>query len=215
MALAGGDVTDFNVGMLVETRSIQRRTVALLTLLTASSFACQRAAPAPEAIPPTPQVPPSPPPPRPVVADVSGPTASVGESATAARWMSALRQKGTGAITTLARVPFDFRDTRTTLSRGCGSHVASDPRGVAVVAACLAKDKELRATLLANPEPRLFAISKETLPDWAKPWANDLAPGQRPMSTFIHVDKTAFEMILLVTDDGVHGVWQNVTYEPK
>ena len=35
------------------------------------------------------------------------------------------------------------------------------------------------------------------------------------MSTFIHSEKITFEMILLVTDDGVHGVWQNVTVEPK
>jgi hypothetical protein len=213
MALAGDGATDFNGAMLVETRPIQRRTVALLTLLVACSVACQRATPAPT---PTPR------PPGPLLhlhrrpnPDVPGPTASAAETATATRWLAALRQKGTGAITTLARAPFDFRDTRTTLPKGCGSHVASDPRGVAVVAACIAKDKDLHATLLAYPEPRLFATSKETLPEWAKPWAGALAPGIRPMSTFIHGDKAAFDMILLVTDDGVHGVWQNVTYEPK
>jgi hypothetical protein len=216
MALAREDATDFNGAMIVETRPIQRRTVALLTLLAACSVACQRATPSPAAAMPAPQVPAAaPPPPRPAVADVPGPTASPGESAMAARWIAALRQKGTGAITTLARPPFDFRDTRTTLPKGCGSHVAADPRGIAVVAACLAKDKDLHATLLAYPEPRLFAISKETLPEWAKAWAGALAPGVRPMSTFIHGDKAAFDMILLVTDTGVHGVWQNVTYEPK
>ncbi|HSZ82424.1 MAG TPA: pyridoxal-phosphate dependent enzyme [Polyangia bacterium] len=197
-------------GTIVEATS--GNTGASLALLAA--LACQRAAPPPAAPPPVAPTP-APPPSRPAAPDVPGPTASPGESATAARWIAALRQKGTAAITTLARAPFDFRDTRTTLSRGCGSHVASDPRGVAVVAGCLAKDKDLRATLLANPEPRLFAISKETLPGWAKPWAGGLPPGLRPMSTFIHGDKAAFEMILLVTEDGVHGVWQNVTYEPK
>ncbi len=215
MALAGDDATDFNVAMIVEPRPIQRRTVALLTLLAACSVACVRASPAPAATAPTPPVAAPPPPPRPAAVDVPGPTASAGESATAARWIAALRQKGTGAITTLARAPFDFRDTRTTLPKGCGSHVASDPRGIAVVAACLAKDKDLHATLLAYPEPRLFAISRETLPEWAKAWAGALAPGIQPMSTFIHGDKAAFDMILLVTDDSVHGVWQNVTYEPK
>jgi hypothetical protein len=213
MTLAGDDATDFNVVMIVDSRAIRRlQTVAMLSLLAAGAAACQRAAP------------PAPPPPAPgplfhlhrkADPDVPGPTASAGETATAARWIAALRQKGTAAITTLARAPFDFRDTRTTLPKGCGSHVATDPRGVDVVAACLAKDKDLRATLLAYPEPRLFAISKETLPEWAKPWAGDLKPGLRPMSTFIHGDKAAFEMILLVTDDGVHGVWQNVTFEPK
>jgi hypothetical protein len=215
MALAGDDATDFNVAMIVETCSLQRQTVAMLTLIAACSFSCQRATPAPAAATPTPPVAAPPPPPRPAAVDVPGPTASAGESATAARWIEALRQKGTAAITTLARAPFDLRDTRTTLPKGCGSHVASDPRGVAVVAACFAKDKDLHATLLAYPEPRLFAISKETLPEWARPWADALAPGVRPMSTFIHGDKAAFDMILLVTDDGVHGVWQNVTYEPK
>jgi hypothetical protein len=210
MALAGDGATDFNAVMSSRARPIPRRGFALLA---ACALACQRAAPAPEAT--VPKVTTPAPSPRPAAHDVPGPTASPGESATAARWMEALRQKGTAAITTLARAPFDLRDTRTTLPRGCGSHVASDPRGVAVVAGCLAKDKDLRATLLANPEPRLFAISRETLPGWAKPWAGGLPPGLRPMSTFIHGDKAAFEMILLVTEDGVHGVWQNVTYEPK
>ena len=214
MALADGGATDFNGAMSAETGPVQRRRLALLALLAAPSFACQRATPAPAA-PPREAPAPAPAAPRPTPADVPGPTASAGESATAARWIAALRQKGTSAITTLARAPFDFRDTRTTLPKGCGSHVATDPRGVAVVAACIAKDKDLHATLLANPEPRLFAASKETLPEWAKPWAGALAPGVRPMSTFIHGDKAAFDMILLVTDDGVRGVWQNVTYEPK
>ncbi|HEX4406771.1 MAG TPA: hypothetical protein VH560_18155 [Polyangia bacterium] len=213
MTLAGDDATDFNATMVVDTRPIQSRTVATVALLAACTLACQRATPAPAAA--TPPVAAPPPAARPAPVDVPGPAASAGETATAARWIQALRQKGTAAITTLARAPFDFHDTRTTLPKGCGSHVASDPRGIAVVAACLAKDKDLHATLLAYPEPRLFAISKETLPEWAKPWAAELTPGLRPMSTFIHGDKAAFDMILLVTDDGVHGVWQNVTFEPK
>jgi hypothetical protein len=215
MALAGDGATDLNADMSSSARPVRRRGFSWLALLAASSVACQPGAKAPEAPAPTPQVPAPAPTPRPVAHDVPGPTASTGESATATRWMTALRQKGTAAITTLARAPFDFRDTRATLPRGCGSHVASDPRGIAVVAGCIAKDRDLHATLLTNPEPRLFAVSKETLPEWAKAWAGDVKPGLRPMSTFIHGDKAAFEMILLVTDDGVHGVWQNVTYEPK
>lgn len=133
----------------------------------------------------------------------------------AARWLASWRAGKPDALIKLARTPFDFRDTRPKPPKGCKSRSASEQKGVKEVATCLAKDKLLHEDLLANPEPRIVAVSKGTLPGWAEPWAPQLGPAVRPMSVFIHANTSAFEIILLVTADGVRGVWQNVTIEPK
>ena len=84
----------------------------------------------------------------------------------------------------------------------------------ASVTSCLAKDETFHADLSATPEPRFAAIDVGSLPPWAKAWAKTIRAGLRPVSTFAHGEAEARELVLLVGDDGVHGLWQNVTVEP-
>ena len=198
--------------MTLDAPATRRRNLAVLVALAALSLACQRDLP-PAPAPVVPAAAPTPP--KPAVVAAPGPSASAGESDTAARWIASLRKRDVAALTKLAGTPFDFRDTRPSPPKGCQSRAATDRRGVAAVVKCLARDKLLHADLLANPAAKLFASAKETLPAWAEPWADTLRPGLRPMSIFIHFETSAFEIILLVSDENVRGVWQNVILEPK
>jgi hypothetical protein len=149
-------------------------------------------------------------------AEVTDPVASPGELKAATTWIDALRGRSAEALAKLVIVPFDYRDTRRDArKRKCASRVSSNAAATMAIAACLATDEQLHANLLAMPELRLFAIAKDALPPWAAPWAKAIRPGLQPMSTFVHGDGSADEIVLLVGEDGVHGLWQNVTFEPK
>ena len=113
-------------------------------------------------------------------------------------------------------LPFDFRDASAgTRNKKCGSNAAKTRAAASRIATCLATDARFHAELSATPEPRLVALDAGSLPPWATPWAKTLRPGLRPLSTFVHGEADARELVLLVGDDGVHGVWQNLTIEPK
>ena len=130
--------------------------------------------------------------------------------------MDRLRERDAGSVAMQIVPPFDFRDTRRDAAKKkCGSRVATNAKGTAAIAGCLSKDADLHADLAMTPEPRLFAVDKGALPPWAQPWAKDLRPGLRAVSTFVHGETGAYELVLLVGDDGVRGLWQNVTVEPK
>jgi hypothetical protein len=130
-------------------------------------------------------------------------------------WIESLRNVDAGRVAAQARYPFDFRDTRAAGQKGrCESGVLGDARAMTGVSSCLVADRLLKEDLAANPAPRIVAMSKETLPPWASAWASSVAPGWRLMSAFIHGNTSAFELIVLVGDDGVHGFWQNVSIDP-
>jgi hypothetical protein len=175
----------------------------------AAPLGCKRAEPPAPAPPPAPAAPkPAVPPPAPAV-PAEAPSADV---KAAAAWIDALRERDPGAVLAKTQVPFDFRDG--SRKKRCGARAATTRAAAASVTSCLAKDETFHADLSAMPEPRFVAIDASTLPPWAKAWAKTLAPGLRPISTFIHGDKEARELVLLVGDDGVHGLWQNISVEP-
>jgi hypothetical protein len=189
--------------------------LSFVMALAASAVSCRSGEPTPAAPVPAPAPPVPAPPARPAAVDVPGPVANAGESNMAAQWMANLRAGNATALVKLAGTPFDFRDTRTKPPRGCKSGVAADRKAVAAVVSCLTTDKLLHEDLLMNPASKIFAMSKETLPGWAKAWAETLRADVRPMSVFIHGKTSAFEIILLLTQENVFGVWQNVILEPK
>ncbi|HVU50614.1 MAG TPA: hypothetical protein VHL80_07990 [Polyangia bacterium] len=128
-------------------------------------------------------------------------------------WIDALRERDPGAVLEKTVVPFDFRDV--SRKKRCGAKAATTRAAAATVTRCLAKDETFHADLSATPEPRLVAIDGATLPPWAQPWAKALTPGVRAISTFVHGEDEARELVLLVGDGGVRGLWQNVIPEPK
>jgi hypothetical protein len=148
--------------------------------------------------------------PQPPAAATDAPTA---DTKAAAAWIDALRERDPGAVLAKTQVPFDFRDG--SRKKKCGTRAATTRAAAASVTSCLAKDETFHADLSATPEPRFIAIDASTLPPWAKAWSKTLRPGLRPISTFVHGEREAREIVLLVGDDGVHGLWQNVTLEPK
>jgi hypothetical protein len=211
IALAVVEATDLNDGMLVKSQAIRSLGGALLAVAALAS-SCEHDAPPP---PPPPQAAPNPKPKPKPVADVPAPVASPGESDVAARWIADLRARRVPKLARAARTPFDFRDSRAKPQKGCPSGVAATAKAVTAIATCLANDKLLHAALLANPSPRVIAVARETLPDWTRAWSSGLRPELRPLSVFVHDDTSTFEILLLVTDEGVSGVWQRVTLAPK
>jgi hypothetical protein len=167
------------------------------------------ALPAPPAI--APEAPPPPPQPaRGVPAEAPTP-----DMKAALAWLDALRERDPGAVREKSALPFDFRDSRAKApAKKCRSRVAADKKAVAAVATCVATDARFHTDLSATPEPRIVPLDAGSLPPWAQPWAKTLRPGLRLVSTFVHGEDEARELVLLVADDGVHGLWQKVTVEP-
>jgi hypothetical protein len=133
-------------------------------------------------------------------------------------WLDALRERDPGALLEKTVLPFDFRDAHPSArsdKKKCGARLAANRAAAQGIATCLATDPRLHADLSGTPEPRLVALDVGELPPWAKPWANAVRPGLRAISTFVHGEGDARELVLLVGDDGVHGLWQNLTVEPK
>jgi hypothetical protein len=133
----------------------------------------------------------------------------------AGRWIEGLRAGDAGALAAQAHYPFDLRDTRAAGQKGrCESGVLGDADAMKKGASCLMADALLKGDLAANPAPRIVAMSTSELAPWAKPWAGEIRPGLRLMSVFIHGTSSAYELIVLVGDDGVHGFWENVSIDP-
>jgi hypothetical protein len=133
---------------------------------------------------------------------------------TALAWFDALRERDPGALLEKTALPFDFRDADAH-KRKCGTRLAATKAAAKDVATCLAMDPRFHAELSATPEPRLIALDGDAFPPWAKPWVKTMAPGLRALSTFVHGEGDARELVVLVGDDGVRGLWQQLTIEPK
>lgn len=171
------------------------------------ALACQRGeAPKPERAPPA-----APPPPAPVGTPAEKPSP---DAKAALTWFDALRERDPGALLEKTALPFDFRDADAHKKK-CGTRLAMTKAAAKDVATCLATDPRFHAELSATPEPRLVALDPGEFPPWAKPWVKTLAPGLRGLSTFVHGEGDARELVVLVGDDGVHGLWQQLTLEPK
>ncbi len=191
------------------------RGVAVLVALTAP-IGCKGGAPASAPVAPTPATPPTAPAPPVAAAKPSVPDVPPADAKAALAWIDALRERDPGAVLAKTVVPFDFRDMGVgARKKKCVTRAATTRTAAAGVATCLAKDERFHADLSATPEPRLVAVDAASLPPWAKPWAKTLRPGLRPISTFVHGEDEARELVLLVGDDGVRGLWQNVIVEPK
>jgi hypothetical protein len=195
------------------------REVSLVVGLAAVSLSCHKDEPARgEATASAPQdALPRPAAPSPAVpAAATPPVIAAGALAAATAWLNALRGERATDVAKLAVVPFDFRDTRPAGRKArCASRVAASAAATKMIATCLLADARLHSNLLATPVPRLFAISAADLPPWAAPWAKAIPAGVQPISTFVHGEGSADELVLLVGDDGVRGLWQNLTVEPK
>jgi len=179
---------------------------AIALLLACAALACKHEAP-----PPLPAAPPIKAPPPPAVGiPAEAPSADM---KAALVWIDALRERDPGAVLAKTVVPFDFRDGST--KKKCGAKGATTRAAAATVTKCLAKDESFHADLSATPELRLVPLDAAALPPWAQPWAKALSPGVRAISTFVHGEDEARELVLLVGDDGVRGLWQNVIPEPK
>jgi hypothetical protein len=183
---------------------------ALALLAACAALGCKREAPAAAPAPPVAAPKTTPPAPAPVGAAPDAPTA---DTKAALAWIDALRERDPGAVLQKTIVPFDFRDG--SRKKKCGARGAATRSAAATITRCLAKDETFHADLSATPELRLVAIDAGTLPPWAQPWGKTLRPGVRAISTFVHGEDEARELVLLVGDDGVRGLWQNVIPEPR
>jgi hypothetical protein len=184
----------------------------LAVLAASTTLGCKHDAPppAPEPAPapaPAPAKTPTPTAPAAAPAEAPSPEAKV-----ALAWIDALRARDPGAVLAKTAVPFDFRDG--SRKKRCGAGGAPTRAAAATVTRCLAKDESFHADLSATPEPRLVPVDAGTLPPWAQGWGKALGPGVHAISTFVHGETEARELVLLVGDDGVHGLWQNVIVEP-
>jgi hypothetical protein len=182
---------------------------ALAALALAATPGCKgrQAPPAPPA-----SVAPKPAAPKPTAPAAPAADAPTADTKVAGAWIDALRERDPGAVLAKTQLPFDFRDG--SHKKKCRTRAATTRAAAASVTSCLAKDETFHADLSATPEPRFVAIDASTLPPWAKAWAKTMRPGLRAISSFAHGEKEARELVLLVGDDGVHGLWQNVTVEP-
>ena len=191
------------------------RGVGVLAALSAP-IGCKGGAPASAPVAPIPATPPAAPAQPPAAAKPSVAEAPSADAKAALAWIDALRERDPGAVLAKTVVPFDFRDVGVgARKKKCPTRAATTRTAAAGVATCLAKDERFHADLSATPEPRLVAIDAGSLPPWAKPWAKTIRPGLRPISTFVHGEEEARELVLLIGDDGVRGLWQAVIAEPK
>jgi hypothetical protein len=131
----------------------------------------------------------------------------------AAAWIDALRERDPSAVLAKTAMPFDFRDG--SKKKRCPPRVATTRAAAAGVTGCLVKDESFHDDLSGTPEPRLIVLDAGSFAPWAKAWAKTIGPGLRAVSTFVHGEREARELVLLVGDDGVHGLWQNVSLEPR
>jgi hypothetical protein len=189
---------------------VNGRTIAVLVAW--MTLGCKHDAPAPAGASPAPTAS-APAKAQPAAAPGVAAEAPSPDMKAALAWLDALRERDPGAVLEKTRVPFDFRDG--SRRKKCGAKGAATRAAAATVTRCLAKDETFHADLSATPEPRLVPIDAATLPPWAQPWAKTLSPGVRAISTFVHGEDEARELVLLVGNDGVHGLWQNVIPEPK
>jgi hypothetical protein len=181
--------------------------VVLLGLVVAAPFACKReVAPAPP-----PQT--APPAASPIAATPAEKPSPDAKAALA--WLETLRERDPGALLEKTALPFDFRDADAHKKK-CGTRLAATKAAAKDVATCLALDPRFHADLSATPEPRLIALdAADAFPPWTKSWVKTMAPGLRALSTFVHGESDARELVVLVGDDGVRGLWQQLTIEPK
>jgi hypothetical protein len=198
---------------VADRKRIHARGRAIALLVASMTLGCKHDAPPPEPAQPS-AVAKTQPPPAAAAPVVGTPAEAPSPDAKAAlAWIDALRERDSGTVLSKTFVPFDFRDG--SRKKKCGARGATTRAEAATITRCLAKDESFHADLSATPEPRLVAIDAATLPPWAQPWAKTLGPGVRPISTFVHGEDEARELVLLVGDDGVRGLWQNVIPEPK
>jgi hypothetical protein len=181
--------------------------VVALGLALTAVLACKR-----EEAPSPPPARPAPPPAAPAAASPAEKPSPDAKAALA--WFDALRERDPGALLEKTALPFDFRDADAHKKK-CGTHLATTKAAAKDVAACLAMDPRFHAELSATPEPRLVTLDGDSFPPWAKPWVKTMAPGLRALSTFVHGEGDARELVVLVGDDGVRGLWQQLTIEPK
>jgi hypothetical protein len=202
------------IGMVLTGRNRRawrlRRGVQIVAAFGLAALGCKHEEPPPPA-PPGPTKPaPAPPP----AAAPAVPDAPPADARAALAWIDALRERDPGAVLEKSLIPFDFRDAGPRNTK-CPTRAAITHALASSVAKCLAKDMNFHADLSATPEPRVVAVDAGALPPWAQGWAKTIRPGLRALSTFVHGETEARELVLLVGDDGVHGLWQNVISEPK
>jgi hypothetical protein len=192
-------------------RKLARLSVVGVVVGLATALGCRRAEPPPSAAAATPTATAPAPKPTPAAGTPAPPPSA--DSKAAAAWIAALRERDPATVLAKTAVPFDFRDG--SAKKKCPPRTATTRAAAAGIMSCLAKDETFHADLSGTPEPRLVEIDAGSLPAWAKAWTKTIRPGLRPISTFVHGEAEAREIVLLVGDDGVHGLWQNVVAEPQ
>lgn len=147
-------------------------------------------------------------------ADKVKPVASAPDDAaasqTALKWLSALRQRDRAGLVRQSGVPFVLRDASST--GNCSTLDINDSSKLDGIG-CLAKDDALNEVLKANLEPDAGPLSPRHLPNWARKWKTDVAPGWNPIGLVVLGKKVSFDLVILVGGDGVHGLFRHSAHD--
>jgi hypothetical protein len=128
-------------------------------------------------------------------------------------WIKALGARDPDSLAKRSRFPFALRDTGA--EGKCKSATIDAADKLAVGTQCLLKDDLLNEDLKANPEPTADVLSAKTLPRWSRKWAKEIPAGATPVSIFLPGNGSSFDLVLLVSGDGVQGFWKHATFEPN
>lgn len=129
---------------------------------------------------------------------------------TALKWLSALRGRDRGLLVRLSGAPFLVRDASG--NGKCSSLDIDDPSRLESIG-CLVKDNPLHDVLQANPEPDAGPLSPKHLPNWARKWKTDVAPGWNPIGLVVLGKTVSFDLVILVGSDGVHGLFRHTAHD--
>lgn len=128
----------------------------------------------------------------------------------AASWLKALAERDVERLGRLSRFPLQLRDTG---SEGRCESERSAPSADALAGsvACLVNDDLLVQTLGQEPAPRVVALARERLPEWARSWAAGVGPDAEAFTAFVERPDAVFELVMFATSGGVEAFFKHGT----
>ncbi len=138
------------------------------------------------------------------------PSADANAPQIALAWLGALRRRDKAALTKHSRLPFVLRDTGT--EGDCTNLDITTPAKLDALK-CLLDDHLLHEDLEDHPRLDADVLSPKHLPNWARKWKKDVAAGLTPVGVLVMGNGDSVDLVLLVGDDGVHGIFKQVEFE--
>jgi hypothetical protein len=126
-------------------------------------------------------------------------------------WLASLGKHDTSNLYASTRVPFVFRDAGR--EGHCKNAIAGTAEELPGILKCLLDDRIVREVLKANSDPQGGSLPRELLPQWAAKWAKDVSRGTYTIAIVYTGDRASFDFIVLVSADGVHGLFKHSSVE--